>query len=440
MLVLQVHEQELFGSDSASAWVNGDIEKIIETHQRPQPAESEASSTALLEPELQRQKVLVPEKPKMKPEEEQKRQPAKLEISQQIMNNDVKDIPQPSPTAQKSENEVPQYFTIDNTKLRIKYHNGKYPVVDYYVWEKLGRPRLLPTMITEITVGPPGSFYQIKGTFEMRIEGMTGLIPVLVVDKPHLETEELDIYFGTNGKLPSEKFEQESLYSLARKEPIDGSAKLLEEKVHPDKPKMIPEQQKRQPAKIENSQQMNVNVPQQPKTVPQQPIKTVPQQPKTAVPQQPKQVLTENPPPKFLDIYNTKLRIKYHDGKYPVINYNVWNKLGKPQLSYAWKNEKIDSPGRYYNKMGQIYVEFTFKDQGSKDMTNWVPILVVDKPYVETEELEIHLGTNGGQTFDEWDSLYQKAWKMPMDRIRYYIKTKMTNRDEEVKKRKDSKK
>jgi hypothetical protein len=90
--------------------------------------------------------------------------------------------------------------------------------------------------------------------------------------------------------------------------------------------------------------------------------------------------------------------------------------------------------------MGQIYVEFTFKDQGSKDMTNWVPILVVDKPYVETEELEIHLGTNGGQTFDEWDSLYQKAWKMPMDRIRYYIKTKMTNRDEEVKKRKDSKK
>jgi hypothetical protein len=76
--------------------------------------------------------------------------------------------------------------------------------MDYYVWEKLGRPRLQHTMITEKTVGPPGSFYQIKGKWQMTIEGMTGWIPVLVVDKPHLETEELDIYFGTNGKLPSE--------------------------------------------------------------------------------------------------------------------------------------------------------------------------------------------------------------------------------------------
>jgi hypothetical protein len=186
---------------------------------------------------------------------------------------------------------------------------------------------------------------------------------------------------------------------------------------------------------------MNVNVPQQPiKTVPQQPKTAVPQQPKN-VAQQPKQVLTENPPPKFLDIYNTKLRIKYHDGKYPVINYHVWNKLGKgkPQLSYAWKNEKIGSPGRYYNIMGKIYAEFLFKDLGSQGMKGRVPILVVNKPHLETEELEIHLGTNGGQTF-EWDSLYKIASKGPIDWITYNIKTKMINRNEEVKKRKDSKK
>jgi hypothetical protein len=187
---------------------------------------------------------------------------------------------------------------------------------------------------------------------------------------------------------------------------------MLEEKVHPDKPKKIPEQQKRQPAKLENSQQMNVNVPQQPKNVPQ-----------------------------YLNIYNKILRVKFHDGKYPVISCHVWEKLGRPHLSYtSKKNEKIGSPGRYYTIMGKIDIEFTFKGRGSKDLKGWVPILVVNKPYVETEELEIHLGTNGGQTFDKWDSLYKIASKGPIDWITYNIKTKMINRNEEVKKRKDSKK
>ncbi|EFX83812.1 hypothetical protein DAPPUDRAFT_100248 [Daphnia pulex] len=331
----------------------------------------------------------------------------------------------------------PQYFTIrtycnTNIKLRIKYHDGKYPVMDYYVWEKLGRPRLQQTMITEKTVG------------------MTGWIPVLVVDKPHLETEELDIYFGTNGKLPSEKFEQESLYSLARKEPIDGSAKL-EEKVHPEKPKMIPEQEKRQPAKLENSPQiMNV------RDIPQ-PSPTVPEKSKNVVvPQQTKQVLTENPPAPqyFVNILKNKLRIKFHDGKFPVIDYYVWEKLGRPRLQHTMKTEKavpvryvdnvdncnIDNVSSFYNILGKLIARIEFK--GKKGC--WVPILVVNNPHLKMEELVIHFGVDGkhpGEKLEKvkeslFQALYSIASKGPIAYIAYNIKTKMEKWDEKVNKRK----
>lgn len=444
-----------------------DIQKKMKTYPRPRPAEPltepEALSSPLLDPELQRQKVF-PEKPKEIPEQQKQQQSTFGELGNSDVNHKLADhqpgeqekfddIPVRTPKDQNQDipgkdecagqnivltpsvqnassrlpivtneevnigyedcstksNELyplkllievgraqetqiepeplirhqptvadppPQYFPVINksntiTKLRIKYHDGKYPVMDYYVWEKLGRPRLQRAeprdyMKTEKAIGSPGSFYKIIGKCQMTIKGETGCIPVLVVDKPHLETEELDIYFGTNGKLPSEKFEQESLYSLARKEPIDGSA------------------------------------------------------------------------PQYFNIYNNELRIKFHEGKYPVIDYYVWEKLGRPRLLPTMKTEKaVGSPGSIYKIKGKWQMKMKFKGK-----TGWVPILVVNNYLHYKKELVIHFGTDGklpGEKFDK-ESLYSIATMGPIDCITYNIKTKMEKWDVEVNKRKDLKK